>query len=141
MPTVVEILLVEDNEDDAQFMRDALEEGTLATHITWINNGEDALNYLHQQGRHASPPVADLILLDLHLPKKNGHEVLGEIKRDALLRRIPIVILSSDTDEEVFRTAYDLHANCCVAKPTDQEEFKLAVKRIEAFWLRVARRV
>jgi len=137
---VVEILLVEDSPDDADLMSDALKEGCLNPHITVVDNGEDAIHFLQQQGTYATAPRPDLVLLDLFLPRKNGHEVLAEIKRDALLRRIPIVILTSTDNEEAIRAAYDLHANCCVTKPADQEQFTLAVKKIESFWLRVTRR-
>jgi two-component system, chemotaxis family, response regulator Rcp1 len=136
----VEILLVEDSPDDADLMRDALEEGCLNPHITVVDNGEDAVAYLRQQVESAVSTTPDLILLDLYLPRMNGHEVLAAIKQHALLRRIPIVIMTSTDNEETIRIAYDLHANCCVTKPADQEQFAEAVKKIETFWLRVARR-
>lgn len=134
-PTV-EILLVEDCEDDAQLMMDALEEGSLNTHITCVDNGEEALDYLRRKGKHASAVRPNLILLDLLLPRMSGHDVLAAVKDDAVLRRIPIVIMTSSTSEEEFRRAYNLHANCCVPKPTDQDEFMQAVKTIEQFWLK-----
>jgi len=145
MPTdrqtaVVEILLVEDSPDDADLMREALEGGCLNPHITWVDNGDEAMDYLHRKGKYISYPQPNLVLLDLILPRKNGHEVLAEIKEDACLRRIPIVVLTSADNEEAFRLAYDLHANCCVSKPVDQDEFVLVVKKIESFWFRVARR-
>jgi two-component system response regulator len=145
MPTeretaVVEILIVEDSQDDADLMTDALRDGAWKPHITLVDNGEDAVNFLHRQGEFRNAPVPDLILLDLSLPRMNGHEVLAAIKTDARLRRIPIVIMTSNGDEEAIRRAYDLYANCCVTKPADQEQFALAVKKIEHFWLRVSRR-
>jgi len=130
----VQILLVEDSPDDADLMKLALREGTLASHLTIVEDGEEAMDYLRQ---HAAP---DLILLDLHLPRKNGHEVLAEIKEDHLLRRIPVVILTSTDNEQALLTAYDLHANCCLTKPADQDQFSRVVKRIEHFWLHVVRR-
>ena len=137
---VVEILLVEDSPADADLMSDALKEGCLNPRIRVVDNGEDAIHLLHRQGEFMSAPEPDLVLLDLFLPRKNGYEVLADIKQDALLRRIPIVILTSADSEEAIRAAYDLHANCCVTKPADQEQYAQAVKKIEKFWLRVSRR-
>jgi CheY-like chemotaxis protein len=136
----IEILLVEDSLADADLMCDALKEGCLKPNIQVVDNGEDAIHFLHRQGEFESAPQPDLVLLDLFLPRKNGHEVLADIKQHPLLRRIPIVILTSTDSEEAIRTAYDLHANCCVTKPADQEQFVQAVKKIERFWLRVSRR-
>lgn len=132
----VQILLVEDSEDDAQLMIDALEEGSLNTSITRVDNGEEALDYLRRKGKYAAATSPHLILLDLLLPRMSGHEVLSAVKDDVVLRQIPIVIMTSSTNEEQFRKAYNLHANCCVPKPTDQDEFMLAVKKIEQFWLK-----
>jgi len=140
MTGVVEILLVEDSPADADLMSDALKEGCLNPHITVVDNGEDAVNFLQRKGEFTWAPEPDLVLLDLFLPRKNGHEVLADIKQDALLRRIPIVILTASESEESIRIAYELHANCCITKPADQEQFALAVKKIEKFWLGVSRR-
>jgi CheY-like chemotaxis protein len=136
----VNILLVEDSPDDANLMVEALRNGHLTHAVTVVEDGEEALAYLHQQGACATAPLPDLILLDLHLPRKGGHEVLAEIKEDTRLRRIPVVILTSSDNEQDLLTAYDLHANCCVSKPLDQEQFAEVVKKIEHFWLHVARR-
>jgi len=138
--TSVKVLLVEDSPDDADLMVEALRNGHLNHCVTVAEDGEEALAYLHQEGDYVTAPLPDLILLDLHLPRKNGHEVLAEIKEDAALRRIPVVILTSSDNEQDLLTAYDLHANCCVSKPLDQEQFALVVKKIEHFWLHVARR-
>ena len=136
----LEILLVEDSPDDANLMIEALEDGSLNTNITWVDNGDEAMDCLRRQGKYATTAPPNLVLLDLILPRKNGHEVLTDIKQDPILRRIPIVIMTAADNEEAFRMAYELHANCCVSKPADQEEFVLAVKKIETFWLRVSRR-
>jgi len=136
----VEILLVEDSPDDADLMVEALREGTLSPRVTVVEDGEQAMDYLRRRGAYADSPAPHLILLDLHLPRKNGHEVLTEIKQDGLLRRIPVVILTSSDNEKAIVNAYELHANCCVNKPADQEQFAQAVRRIESFWLQVARR-
>jgi len=138
--TLVEILLVEDSPDDADLMVEALKEGKLPSRVTVVEDGEEALAYLRRQGDHAESPTPDLILLDLHLPRKNGYEVLTEVKEDGQLRRIPVVILTSTDSEKALLHAYDLHANCCVCKPIDQAQFALVVKKIEFFWLHVARR-
>ena len=130
----VEILLVEDSPDDAELMAEALNAGSLHSRVIVVENGEEAIAYL----RRESTP--DLILLDLHLPKMNGHEVLANIKQDAALRRIPVVIMISSEKDQDFLKAYDLHANCCVSKPMNQEQFAETVRKIESFWLRVARR-
>jgi len=135
----VDILLVEDSPDDADLMMEALKEGTLATRVTLVEDGEKAVDYLRRQGVFATAMPPDLILLDLHLPRKNGHEVLTEIKQDSVLRRIPVVIMSCSDNDAAFLMAYDLHANCCVSKPADQEQFALVVQKIERFWLQVAR--
>jgi chemotaxis family two-component system response regulator Rcp1 len=135
----VEILLVEDTPDDADLMIEALKEGTFAPRVTVVEDGEEAMDYLHRHGAYAAALTPDLILLDLHLPRKNGHEVLAEIKEDTLLRRIPVVILTASDNETAILKAYDLRANCCVTKPANLEQFALAVKRIETFWLQTVR--
>ncbi len=136
----VQILLVEDSPDDADLMIEALHEGELAVAVRHLEDGETAVTFLRRQGAFGAEARPDLILLDLHLPRKNGYEVLAEIKEDADLRRIPVVIMTSADGEKAFLAAYDLHANCCVSKPVDQEEYSLVVKKIERFWLHVARR-
>jgi len=139
--TLVEILLVEDCQDEAELMLEALKEGTLRSRVTILDNGEQAVAYLRREGEYASTATPHLILLDLHLPCLNGHEVLAEIKQDALLRLIPVVVLTSSDNEKDILDAYDLHANCCVSKPLDQEQFALTVRKIEQFWLRLVRRL
>jgi len=134
------ILLVEDCADEADLMIEALKEGSFDNRVTVVEDGEQAMAYVRGQGRYADQPRPDLILLDLHLPRMNGFEVLAEMKNDGLLRRIPVVIMTSSTNETDILAAYDLHANCCVIKPTDQEQFALVVKTIERFWLHVAQR-
>jgi len=136
----VEILLVEDSAGDAELMVEALlGESDLAPRVTVIEDGEQAVQYLRRQGAHRGAARPDLILLDLHLPRKNGHEVLADIKQDESLRLIPVVLLTSFDSEEAIREAYDRHANCCVRKPSDLDQFALAVKKIETFWLQMAR--
>jgi len=138
--TTIDILLVEDSPDDADLMIEALKEGELESRVTVVEDGVDALAYLRRQGVFAAAAPPDLILLDLHLPRMNGHEVLAEIKQDAALLRIPVVVMTSSDSEQALLDAYDLHANCCVLKPRDQGQFAQAVKKIEHFWRQIARR-
>jgi len=132
---LVRILLVDDSPDDAALMLEALHEGMLASQVTVVEDGEEAMEYLRQG------PMPDLILLDLNMPRMNGHEVLAEIKQDVLLRHIPIIVFTCSDSETAILNAYDLHANCCVMKPANQDQFAQTVERIEHFWLRCARRL
>ena len=133
----VEILLVEDNPGDYRLTQEALREGKVYNNLYWAQDGVEALEFLRKQGKYAGKPRPDIILLDLNLPKKDGREVLQEIKNDEALKRIPVVILTtSKAEEDVLRT-YNLHANCYVTKPVDLEKFIVVVKSIDAFWLTV----
>ena len=133
----VEILLVEDNPGDADLAREALADSKLANNLTVVEDGEEAMAYLRREGDFADATHPDLILLDLNLPKKDGREVLAEIKEDEKLKRIPVVILTtSRAEEDVLRT-YNLHANCYITKPIDLKQFMKVVKSIEDFWLSI----
>jgi CheY-like chemotaxis protein len=134
----IEILLVEDSPDDADLMQEALLAGNLSLRVSWVEDGEQAMDYLHRRGSYGAAPRPDLILLDLRLPRKNGQEVLEEIRQEPRLRLIPVVILTSN--DAAIPALYDYHPNCCVAKPADQEQFRLVVQKIERFWLTVAAR-
>jgi len=136
----VQILLVEDSPDDAELMIGALRQGKLDVRVSLVEDGEEAIRFLRRQAPHESSPRPGLILLDLYLPRKNGFEVLTELKNDPQLRSIPVIIMTSTADEKAFLDAYNLHANCCVTKPMDQDEYRHAVTRIESFWLSVAQR-
>ena len=133
--TPVRILLVEDSAEDANLMIMALNEGSLGLDIHRVEDGQEAIDFLRQEGCHTGSPRPHLILLDLRLPRKNGHEVLDEIKQDPDLRRIPVVVLTSSDSERAFVDAYNLHANCCVSKPMDQEQYTRTIKQIERFWV------
>jgi CheY-like chemotaxis protein len=133
----VEILLVEDNPGDHRLTKEALHEGKVYNNLHWVQDGVDAIDFLKRRGRHAGAPRPDIILLDLNLPKKDGREVLAEIKKDADLRTIPVVILTTSQAEEDVLKSYDLHANCYVAKPVDLEKFIVVVQSIDRFWLNV----
>ena len=130
------ILLVEDNPADIRLTREAFRERQLSdAHVHVVKDGVEAINFLTQQGQYADAPRPNLILLDLNLPRKDGREVLAEIKRSPELRRIPVVILTtSQSEADVLRT-YDLHANCFITKPVDLNRFLDVVKAVEDFWL------
>ncbi len=133
----VEILLVEDNPGDERLTREALREGKVYHNLHWVKDGVQAMEFLRRQGKYASVPRPDIVLLDLNLPRKDGREVLEEIKTDEDLKRIPVVVLTtSKAEEDVLRT-YNLHANCYVTKPVDLEKFIVVVKSIDVFWLTV----
>ena len=135
----IEILLVEDNPDDADLTVDALREGRVRNRITVVDNGVDALAYLRREGKYQAAPRPDLVLLDLNLPRKNGREVLAEVKQDPDLRRIPVVIMTSSDDEKDILAAYNLYANCYVTKPVDLDQFIGVVKTIEHFWFSIVK--
>ena len=131
----VEILLVEDNPGDVRLTREALKEAKVINNLTVLKDGVEALAFLRQQGPYGGAVIPHLILLDLNLPKKDGREVLAEIKADEKLKRIPVVVLTTSQDEQDVFKSYNLHANCYVTKPVDLEQFMTVVKSIEDFWL------
>lgn len=135
----VEILLVEDNPGDVRLTQEALREGKIRNSLTVAKDGVEALAILRREGRHASAARPDLILLDLNLPRKDGREVLAEIKSDEALRRIPVVVLTTSKAEEDILRTYDLHANCYISKPVDLEQFITVVKSIDDFWFTVVK--
>ena len=135
----VVILLVEDNAGDVRLTREALHEGKVANQLIVASDGVEALAVLHRTGSQAAAPRPDLILLDLNLPRKDGRDVLAEIKQDPDLRRIPVVVLTTSKAEEDILRTYNLHANCYITKPVDFEKFVSVVKTIDEFWLTVVR--
>ena len=136
---LVEILLVEDNPGDARLAKEALKDAKVRNSLHWVEDGVEAMTFLHRQGKYADSPRPDVILLDLNLPKKDGREVLAEVKEDGDLRRIPVVILTvSDAEEDIIKT-YNLHANCYIRKPLDLDRFIEVVKAINEFWLTIVR--
>ena len=132
--TAAEILLVEDNPGDVRLTQEALKEGKLANNLHVAYDGMEALAYLRAEGEYSDRTIPDLILLDLNLPKKDGREVLEEIKKDDLLRKIPVVILTTSNDEADILKTYNLHANCYITKPVDLIQFIDVVQSIENFW-------
>lgn len=133
----IEILLVEDNPGDVLLTREALEESKVLNNLHVVNDGDEALEFLYQKGKYADAPQPDLILLDLNLPRRDGREVLAEIKEDSRLRVIPIVILTTSTSEEDILNTYELHANCYITKPLDLHQFVKVVKSVEDFWFSI----
>jgi CheY-like chemotaxis protein len=131
----VEILLVEDSPSDADLTEEALSDGKVLNHLHWVEDGVEALAFLRRQGKYTNAPRPDLILLDLNLPKKDGREVLAQIKADPSLKLIPVVILSTSAAERDILKTYELNANCYVTKPIGLEQFISVVKLIEEFWL------
>lgn len=136
-PEPVEILLVEDNPGDVRLTQEALKEGEMEHNLNVVGDGEEALDFLHQQAEFEEAPPTHLVLLDLNLPKRDGREVLAEIKEDERLRRIPVIVLTTSEAEQDVMQTYDLHANCYITKPVDLDEFVDVVQSIERFWLSV----
>ena len=133
------ILLVEDNPGDVRLTEEALREGKIANNLSVSRHGEDAMDFLHQRGEHAGAARPDLVLLDLNLPKKDGREVLEEVKNDPDLHRIPVIVLTTSSADRDVLLSYDLHANCFIKKPIEYDEFIAAVRSIEDFWLKIVK--
>ena len=135
----IHILMVEDNPDDIELAMEALKDAKVGNTLKVVKDGEEALDYLHGQGHYQGALRPDLILLDLNMPRKDGREVLKEIKNHPTLRRIPVVILTTSQAEEDILNTYDLHANCYITKPVDFTQFLKVVRSIEDFWLTVVK--
>jgi chemotaxis family two-component system response regulator Rcp1 len=133
------ILLVEDNPGDVRLTQEAFKEGKVSNLLVLASDGVEAMSFLRRQSVHGDAPTPDLILLDLNLPRMDGRQVLAEIKVDPLLRRIPVVVLTTSRAEEDISQSYDLRANCYITKPVDFDKFLNVVKSIDDFWLTVAR--
>ncbi len=135
----IEILLVEDNPADVRLTQEALREGKVKNSLNVARDGVEALEFLRREGKYASAPRPDLILLDLNLPKKDGRQVLADIKADDDLKMIPVVVLTTSSAELDILKSYSLHANCYITKPVDLEQFVTVVKAIDDFWLTIVR--
>jgi two-component system, chemotaxis family, response regulator Rcp1 len=131
----LEILLVEDNPADVRLTEEAFREGKIHNTLVVARDGVEAMDFLHRRGKYADAVRPDLILLDLNLPRKDGREVLAEIKADPDLRRIPVVVLTTSRAEMDIVRSYNLHANCYVVKPVDLDQFIGIIQSIESFWL------
>ena len=135
----IEILLVEDNPGDARLTEEALKEGKVRNNLHMARDGVEAMAFLRREGTYKDAPRPDLVLLDLNLPRKDGREVLAEMKEHSDLRLIPVVVLTtSEAEQDVLRT-YELRANCYITKPVDLEKFITIVRSIEDFWLMIVR--
>jgi chemotaxis family two-component system response regulator Rcp1 len=135
----VDILLVEDNPGDARLAIEAMKDSKIKNNLIWVKDGVEAMKFLHKEGEYKDAAHPDLILLDLNMPKKDGRQVLAEVKSDDKLKRIPVVILTVSKAEEDIIRSYDLHANCFVTKPLDLEQFMHVVKSIEEFWFSIVK--
>jgi two-component system, chemotaxis family, response regulator Rcp1 len=135
----IEILLVEDNPADIRLAQEAFKDAKVRNILYTVGDGVEAMAFLRRQGKYADAGRPDLILLDLNLPKKDGREVLAEIKTDEHLKLIPVVILTVSKDEEDILKTYNLHANCYITKPIDFDQFMKVVKSIEEFWLTIVK--
>ncbi|MBW4555604.1 MAG: response regulator [Trichormus sp. ATA11-4-KO1] len=135
----IEVLLVEDNPGDAQLTRIALEDSKISVNLNVVEDGVEAMAFLRKQENYASAPHPDIVLLDLNLPRKDGREVLAEIKADQSLKRIPVVVLTTSQSEEDVLKAYNLSANCFITKPVDFDQFVKIVQSIENFWFAIVK--
>ena len=136
---VVDILLVEDDPGDILLTREAWKELETECRLHVARNGEEALSFMRRQGGHRDAPRPDLVLMDLNLPRKDGRELLAEIKQDSALRRVPVIVLTTSASAEDIRRVYDLHANCYLVKPVNLDELFEMMRAIHDFWLRTAR--
>ncbi|MCB0317554.1 MAG: response regulator [Bdellovibrionales bacterium] len=135
----INILLVEDDPGDVKLTKRILEKSKLHLTLHVVDDGEKAIDYLKKQGEHSEASTPDLVLLDINLPKKDGMEVLKEIREDSRLTHMPVVILTTSKDQEDIAKSYKLHANCFVTKPVDLSQFTKVVQSIENFWLTVVK--
>ena len=139
MNDALEVLLVEDSEADAVMVEETLLESKLKMNLTIVPDGVEAMRLLRQQDQYRKHQLPDLIILDLNLPRKDGREVLAEVKEDPVLKKIPVVVLTtSSADEDILRS-YELHANCYITKPLDFDQFAKIVANIESFWFTIVR--
>ena len=135
----IEVLLVEDSEADAVMVEETLLDSKLRMNLSVVHDGVEALRYLQREQPYEAKRVPDLIILDLNLPKKDGREVLAEIKEDDRLKQIPVVVLTTSSAEEDIIKSYKLHANCYITKPLDFDQFAKIVANIESFWFTIAK--
>jgi CheY-like chemotaxis protein len=137
--TVCEVLLVEDNPADARLTQEALREGTMRNNLHHVKDGVEALLFLRREGPYENAPMPNVVILDLNMPRKDGRQVLAEMKQDAQLRLIPVVVLTTSEAESDILESYQLNANCYITKPVDLDKFINIVRTIEAFWLAIVK--
>lgn len=135
----IHILLVEDNEGDVLLTQEALEESKIINKISVSRNGKEALDFIFKKEKYSNVDTPDLILLDVNLPLKNGHEVLHELKNDESTKHIPIIMLTTSSSERDIMLSYKNHANCYITKPIEVNDFLNAIKSIESFWLNIVK--
>lgn len=136
---IIDILIIEDNPGDARLIKEVLKEGKILNSLHIVKDGVQAVNFLHKKNGYSNVPTPDLIILDLNLPKKDGREVLSEIKADNTLKKIPVVIMTISQAEEDILRSYNLHANCYITKPLDFNQFIKVIKSIEDFWFSIVK--
>ncbi len=136
---IIDILLVEDNPGDVRLTQEAFKEGKIHNKLFVVNDGEEALDFLYKRGNYSDAVRPDIILLDLNMPKKDGREVLADIKANDDLKRIPVVVLTTSKAEEDILKSYNLHANCYIAKPVELDAFITIVKNIQDFWFTIVK--
>ena len=135
----IHILLVEDNEGDIMLIKEAFEEAKMIIMLSVVNDGKEAIDFLNKEGRYADVDLPDLLLLDINLPKKNGHEVLQNIKEDMKLKHIPVIMLTTSSSQKDVNSSYKSHANCFITKPVEMDEFMSVVATIENFWISIVK--
>ncbi len=135
----IQILMVEDNSDDVDLTREALKDAKVHNELFVVKDGVEAMAFLRQEGEYRDMPRPDIILLDLNLPRKDGREVLAEIKKNGSLKRIPVVVLTTSQAEEDILKAYDQYVNCYITKPVDFDQFIKVVKSIDDFWFTIVK--
>ena len=133
----IHILLVEDNEGDILLTKEAFESGKIINTMSVVKDGKEAIDFLTKKGKYATTTLPDLLLLDINLPKKNGHEVLQFIKADVNLKQIPVIMLTTSSAEADIITAYQHYANCYITKPVEMETFLDIISKIETFWISI----
>lgn len=133
------ILLVEDNPGDVRLVCEALAEGNVLNNLCIVSDGVEAIDFLHRRGKYAEAPRPDIILLDLNLPRKDGREVLAEIKENPALRQIPVIVMTTSAADPDILRAYSLHANCFITKPVELDQFLRVVKGVQEFWLKIVK--
>ena len=135
----IHILLVEDNEGDIVLTRDAFEEAKIHTKLSVVRDGEEAIDFLTKQGKYAAAELPDLLLLDVNLPKKNGHEVLKYVKEQDSIKHIPVIMLTTSCSEKDINLSYNNYANCYITKPVAVNDFLQVISTIENFWVSIVK--
>ena len=135
----IHILLVEDNEGDIMLTREALEDAKIFIHLSVVTDGKEAMDFLGKQGKYANADLPDILLLDVNLPKKNGHEVLKYVKEDENLKHIPVIMLTTSSSQKDIDLSYNNYANCYITKPVEAKDFLAIITTIENFWISVVK--